>query len=147
MPSPPATIVVGPGIEIPMEELWFSTARSSGPGGQHVNKVETRVSLSFDLRGSPSLGSEQKERIEERLASRVTKAGVLRVTAQRHRSQAANRKLALERFAELLREALAEATPRRPTKVPPRAVRRRLERKRRQGERKRLRAVDLRTED
>lgn len=140
MPSLPSAVSVDTETEIPSSELRFTAARSSGPGGQHVNKVETRVVLSFDLAGSPSLSPEQKARIQERLASRVTKTGILRVTAQRHRSQAANRKLALERFAALLREALAEETPRRPTRVPRRAVRRRIERKRRKGEIKRLRS-------
>lgn len=147
MPSLPSAVPVDSETEIPISELRFTAARSSGPGGQHVNKVETRVILSFDLAGSPSLTSEQKARLREGLASRVTKAGVLRVTAQRHRSQVANRKLALERFATLLREALAEETPRRPTKVPARTVRRRLEQKRRKGEIKRLRSVKPRAED
>lgn len=146
MPSLPSTVTVEPGIEIPMSELEFTTSRSSGPGGQHVNKVETRVILSFDLADSPSLSPEQKARIQERLASRVTKAGVLRVTAQRHRSQAANRKLAVERFASLLREALAEDAPRRPSKVPRRVNRRRLVEKRRRGELKRLRSGGVDTE-
>lgn len=123
-----------------MSEVQFTASRSSGPGGQHVNKVETRVILSFDLATSPSLAPEQKARIRERLASRVTRAGVLRVTAQRHRSQAANRKLAVERFATLVREALAEEEPRRPTKTPRRVARRRLDEKRRRGELKRLRS-------
>lgn len=146
MPSLPSTVTVQPGIEIPMSELEFTTSRSSGPGGQHVNKVETRVILSFDLADSPSLSPEQKARIQERLAGRVTKAGVLRVTAQRHRSQAANRKLAVERFASLLREALAEDAPRRPSKVPRRVNRRRLVEKRRRGELKRLRSGGVDTE-
>lgn len=146
MPSLPSTVTVEPGIEIPMSELEFTTSRSSGPGGQHVNKVETRVILSFDLADSPSLSPEQKARVQERLASRVTKAGVLRVTAQRHRSQAANRKLAVERFASLLREALVEDAPRRPSKVPRRVNRRRLAEKRRRGELKRLRSGGVDTE-
>lgn len=140
MPSLPSTVTVEPGIEIPISELEFTASRSSGPGGQHVNKVETRVVLAFDLLGSPSLSAEQKTRIRERLASRVTKAGLLRVTAQRHRSQAANRKLAVERFASLLREALAEDPPRRPSKVPRRVSRRRLAEKRRRGDLKKLRS-------
>lgn len=147
MPSPPAVIAIDSRVEIPTSELRFAASRSSGPGGQHVNKVETRVILSFDLTGSPSLSPEHKTRIQERLASRVTKAGVLRVTAQRHRSQAANRKLAVERFATLLREALAEEEPRRPTKVPRRVVRRRLDEKRRRGKVKRLRSDGADTED
>jgi len=143
MATHPSSIAIDDGIEIPLSELEFSTSRSSGPGGQHVNKVETRVTLSFDLVASPSLSPEQKARIGERLSTRVTKAGILRVTAQRHRSQAANRQLAMERFAELLQGALAEEAPRRPTRVPRRAKKRRLARKRRRGELKRLRSKDL----
>jgi len=142
MASHPEAISIGDGVEIPLSELRFTTGRSSGPGGQHVNKVETRVTLLFDLDGSPSLNAEQKARIAERLASRVTKAGILRVTAQRHRSQAANRELVVERFAELLREALAEDATRRSTRVPRRAKRKRLAEKRRRGELKRLRGKD-----
>lgn len=140
MSSQPPTLFIRPGRAIPAREVSFTASRSSGPGGQHVNKVETRVVLSFDVAASPSLTPEEKERIRERLGSRLTKAGVLRVVAQRHRSQAANRKLALERLAELLREALAEETPRRPTKVPQAVRRRRLEEKRQRSQLKRLRS-------
>lgn len=147
MPALPSSIAVDSNTEIPADELRLTTSRSSGPGGQHVNKVETRVTLSFDLAASPSLSPEQKARLRERLASRVTKAGVLRVTAQRHRSQAANRELAVERFASLLCDALADDAPRRPTKVPRRAKRRRIAKKRRRGELKRLRSPRVDTED
>ncbi|HKI85899.1 MAG TPA: alternative ribosome rescue aminoacyl-tRNA hydrolase ArfB [Thermoanaerobaculia bacterium] len=139
----PPVISIDGDVEIPMSELQFATSRSSGPGGQNVNKVETRVTLSFDLAASPSLSPEQKARIAERLATRVTKAGILRVTAQRHRSQGANRKLVLERFVELLRDALAEEAPRRPTRVPRLTKRKRLDEKRRRGELKRQRSGDL----
>ena len=130
-------------LEIPDDELSFAASRSGGPGGQNVNKVETRMTLLWDLDGSPSLaalGDEERERLRQRLATRLTKAGVLRVTSQRHRTQAANREAALERFAELLREALRPEVPRKPTRVPRAAKRRRLEQKRRHSERKRQRA-------
>jgi ribosome-associated protein len=125
-----ATVEIGEGLEIPEAELSFTTGPSSGPGGQNVNKVETRVTLAFDVAGSRSLSEEQRQRIAERLSTRLTKAGVLRVTSQRHRSQAANRKAAVERFAELLADALSEDPKRRPTRVPKAARRRRLEAKR-----------------
>lgn len=128
-----------PTLVIPETELSFATSRSSGPGGQNVNKVESRVTLLFDVEASPSLTAEHKARLRERLAGRINKQGVLRVVAQRHRTQAANREAAVERFAELLRQALAEEAPRRPTRPSASAKRRRAEAKRRRGEVKRAR--------
>ncbi len=128
------------GIAIPDEDLSFATSRSGGPGGQNVNKLETRVTVRLDLDGTAALSPEQKERVRERLATRVTRGGVLQVTSQRHRSQSANREAALERLAELLRQALAPETPRKPTRATRAARRRRLDAKRRRGERKRLRS-------
>jgi ribosome-associated protein len=127
------------GLTIPAGEMRFATARSSGPGGQNVNKLETRVTLLFALEESQALSEEQKARIRERLGSRIGKGGELRVSSKRHRTQAANRRQAVERFAELLREALAEEPERRPTRVPRRIRRQRLENKRRRSEVKRLR--------
>jgi ribosome-associated protein len=132
-------ITIDDELEIPDSELDFRFARSSGPGGQNVNKVETRVTLLFDVEASPSLTDEQRDRIRERLATRINRQGVLRVTSQRHRTQAANQNAAIVRFAELLAEALRETTPRKPTRTPARIHRKRLERKRKRGEKKRLR--------
>ena len=109
-------IEIAPGLAIPEGELRFTASRSGGPGGQNVNKVATRVTLTFDVGGSPSLSPDQKARIRERLATRISGDGVLRVVSQRHRTQAANRKAAVERFVELLRVALAEEPPRVPTR-------------------------------
>jgi ribosome-associated protein len=120
-------------------ELRFAYSRSSGPGGQHVNRVETRVTLLFDVAASPSLTDEQKRRVRTRLATRVSKAGVLRVVSQRHRTREANRRAAIERFEELLAEALRRPRPRRKTRVSAAAKRRRIEAKRRRGEIKRSR--------
>ncbi len=120
-------------LEIPEAELRFTAARSSGPGGQNVNKVESRVTLLFDLAGSPSLSDEQKRRLGRRLAGRINKQGVLRVTSQRHRTQAANRRAATERFVELVRGALARRRPRLGTAPSGAARARRLEEKRRRG--------------
>ncbi len=129
---------ITPELAIPEPELRFVYSRSSGPGGQNVNKVETRVTLLFDL-ASPSLGPGQRQRLAEALATRVNRAGVLRVVCQRHRTQAANQREAVERFVELLRQALAEPEERVATRPPARVRRRRLEDKRRQAWRKRLR--------
>ncbi|HET9212181.1 MAG TPA: alternative ribosome rescue aminoacyl-tRNA hydrolase ArfB [Thermoanaerobaculia bacterium] len=130
-------------LAIPDEEVTFATSRSGGPGGQNVNKLETRVTLRFDLAGSPSLSEEQKARLRERLATRITRDGVLQVSSQRHRSQGANREAAVERFAELLRENLREEPPRKKTRPSRAAKARRLDEKRRQSQRKRERSARI----
>jgi ribosome-associated protein len=135
------TLEIAGGLALPEEEISFVTSRSGGPGGQNVNKLETRVTLRFDLAASPSLSEEQRSRLRERLATRITRAGILHVTAQKHRSQAANREAALERFAELLREALREETPRRKTRVSRAAKQRRVDEKKRRGQRKQERRL------
>jgi ribosome-associated protein len=127
-------LVIDSNLAIPRGELDFSASRSSGPGGQNVNKVESRVVLAFDVDGSPSLSERQKELVHRRLATRVTRAGVLRVASQRHRTQAANRRAAEERFVELLAAALVEPRRRRATAAPAQARRRRLEGKRQRSE-------------
>jgi ribosome-associated protein len=134
-------------LEIPEGELTFTTSRSGGPGGQNVNKVSTRVTLLFDLAGSPRLSEREKALVRERLAGRVNREGVLRVVSQRHRTQLANRETSVQRFARLLREALTEAPQRVPVDVPQAVGQRRLEEKRRRGRLKRDRAVDLSGED
>ena len=133
-------IEITSGLAIPDDELRFVGSRSSGPGGQNVNKVESRVTLLFDLEASPSLSDRQKELVRTRLATRINKQGVLRVVSQRHRTRAANVKAVRERFAELLAAALRRDPPRRPTRPPAAAERRRLEEKRRRAKRKRERS-------
>ncbi len=120
-------------LEIPDAELSFATGRSSGPGGQNVNKVETRVTLLFDVDGSPSLSQSQRDRLQRRLATRINKHGVLRVVSQRHRTQAANRQAATERFIELVRGALRRQRRRVATSPSAQARARRLESKRRRS--------------
>lgn len=132
-------ILIKEKLTIPDDELFFEFSRSSGPGGQNVNKVSTRVTLLFDVAQSPSLTEEQRSRIMKRLHTRITKAGVLRVTSQKHRSQSANREAARDRFAELLREALRRTRPRRKTKVPKAVREKRLTDKRHRGRLKRQR--------
>lgn len=139
-------IEIGDGLTIPDEEVSFVTSRSGGPGGQNVNKLETRVTLRFELAASPSLTDEQKVRLRERLATRITRAGILQVTSQKHRTQADNREAAVARFAELLREGLHEEAPRKKTRVPKAAKRRRIESKRRRGERKKQRTGQIEVE-
>lgn len=127
-------IEIEKGIFISEDELVFKASRSSGPGGQNVNKVSTRVTLFFDVANCRSLSDGQKGRILTRLRTRADKNGVLHVVSQRHRSQKANRTTAKERFVELLAGALAKRPVRKKTKVPAAAVRRRLdEKKQRSG--------------
>ena len=133
-------------LAIPDEEVTFTTSRSGGPGGQNVNKLETRVTLRFDLTGSAALSEEQKARLRERLATRITRDGVLQVSSQKHRSQGANRDAAVERFAELLRENLREEPPRKKTRPSRAAKARRLDEKRRQSQRKRERSARIPSE-
>jgi ribosome-associated protein len=128
-------------VALPESEISYRTSRSSGPGGQNVNKVETRVTVLFDVDASAVLSDEQKRRIRARLATRIDKSGVLRVVSQRHRSQGANRDAARQRLAELLSDALARRRPRKRTRKPASAARRRLDDKRRRGEIKRLRKM------
>lgn len=134
-----AEIEIVPGVVVPLSELSFETARSSGPGGQHVNKTETRVTLVFPIHDSVSLSAEQKATVARRLAGRITKDGALRLSCQSHRSQKANRDEVIERFVALLREALTPRRERKPTGVPAKARRQRLEEKRRTAEKKRHR--------
>jgi len=124
-------------VSIPMSELQFRFARSSGPGGQHVNRSATQVELLFDVANSPSLNEAQRQRVLRRLRSRIDKEGVLHLVSQETRSQLRNREEVVERFQALMREALRVPKRRLPTR-PTRAAReRRLEEKRRRSETKR----------
>ena len=127
-------------LSIDENELRFAYARSSGPGGQNVNKVETKVVLLFDVGTSKSLSDEQREKIRERLRSRVTRAGVLRVMSQRFRTRGANQRAVIARFVELLAQAMFEKAPRTKTKVTRGAKKRRREAKIRRSKLKKLRS-------
>ena len=116
-------------IQISESELVFKTSRSGGPGGQNVNKVNTRVTVFFDVGASVSLSGTEKSRILRKLATRSSKAGLLRVVSQKHRTQKANRNAAVERFVDLLQGALKTSPPRRKTKVPFSEKRKRLQEK------------------
>ena len=127
-------IAVVDGLEIPSNEVEFAVSRSGGPGGQNVNKVSTRVTLRFNVDTSAALSSDQRRLIHSRLATRISKDGVLQINSQRTRSQELNRADAVERFAELLREALHRETPRIPTRVSRAAKIKRVEEKKKRTE-------------
>jgi ribosome-associated protein len=129
---------LGDGIIVPAELLRAQTSRSGGPGGQNVNKVESRVTIEVAVDALP-LPDDRKQRIRERLATRINREGVLRVTSQAARSQLDNRDHALARMEELLRDALREQKPRKKTRVTKAAKQKRIEEKKRRGEKKKLR--------
>jgi ribosome-associated protein len=131
--SSPESIQVTPRLAIPLAEIELRFSRSSGPGGQHAQKTETRVEALFDVRASATLSDAQKTRIIGRMGP------VLRSVAQDERSQWRNRELALERLAESIRAALRRERRRRPTRPTQAAREKRLSEKRRRGEAKRLR--------
>ena len=127
------SIQVTRSVSIPRFEIELRFSRSSGPGGQHAQKSDTRVEATFDVEASAALTEAQKRRV-------ITKAGpVLRAVAQDERSQWRNRELATERLVEALREALRVPRKRKPTKPSKAAKERRLEAKKRRGHVKRLR--------
>ena len=129
-------------IFIDEKELDESFVRSSGPGGQNVNKVETAVQLRFDARNSPNLPDRVKERLPGFAGSRMTQDGVVIIIAQRHRTQERNRADALERLVDLLRDAAAPPPPiRRATKPTKGSQQRRLDSKTKHAATKRLRSV------
>ena len=126
-------------VLVPESELVFKASRSSGPGGQNVNKLNTRVTALLDVRRTPSLSEEQKQQVLRRLSTRIDKDGVLHVTCQIHRSQEANRREAVQRVQQLVQEALKPAPIRRKTKVPAAARERRLQEKKQRSDRKQQR--------
>jgi ribosome-associated protein len=133
----PETIRVTQSLRIPLSELQFRFSPSGGPGGQHANKVATRVELRFDVASSPSLGPYQRSRLLDKLGPEV------RVVVDEQRSQLRNRQLAVERLRERLVAALHVDKTRRPTRPSKGAKERRLADKRRLSERKRARRPDL----
>ncbi|HEU5016364.1 MAG TPA: alternative ribosome rescue aminoacyl-tRNA hydrolase ArfB [Pseudolabrys sp.] len=127
-------------ISIDESELSESFVRSSGPGGQNVNKVSSAVQLRFDARRSPSLPNDVAVRLMRLAGKRLTKDGVVVIIAQTHRAQERNREEARERLFELIRKAAVKPTPRRATKVPKAARKRRLETKKRRADIKKMRS-------
>jgi ribosome-associated protein len=136
-------LVITEAVTIPLSELRYQFVRSSGPGGQHVNRSATQVELTFDLAGSPSLDDAQKARARAALKSYVDKDGVLHLASQLSRSQLRNREDVTARFVGLMRRALRVPKKRHPTHPTAGSKERRLAAKRRRSDVKRKRRSTL----
>ncbi len=138
--NPVNKIFINANCSVFAAEISLSFSRSSGPGGQNVNKVNTRVTVAFNVLDSPSLSDSQRQLVMNRLAGRINRKGILQVSSDTTRTQAANREEAIARFVELIRGALFVQPPRHKTRVPRRAKERRLESKKKRGRVKKLRS-------
>jgi ribosome-associated protein len=126
-------------LSIPLREIRFVYGTSTGPGGQHVNRVATKATLLFDLNRTTTLTNSHRRRLDIVFATRINKEGVLRVSSSKYRSQKANRDAATERFVELLNIALTPAKKRKSTRVSRSQKKKRLEHKKKRSETKKLR--------
>jgi ribosome-associated protein len=135
--APRNLLAVNESLSIPRTELDIRVSRSSGAGGQHVNKTSSRVEIFWNIVGSRAISEEQRGRLREKLASRLTTEGSIRVVASDMRSQSRNRELAEERLADLVRRALVIPRKRRATKPTRAAKEARLDSKKRHSTKKR----------
>jgi ribosome-associated protein len=126
-----------------IKECVFTAARSSGSGGQKVNKVSSKVSLAFDVNSSDTLDEDQKRLILEKLANRVNKNGLLQISSESERTQWMNKKAVTARFSLLVRQALAPERKRVATKPTFTSIQKRLEEKKRKSDKKRFRSRDI----
>ena len=133
-------------IAIPISELEFKFSPSRGPGGQHVNRAHTRVTLRFNIAESPSIDESARAQLLQALAGRLDKQGALRITAQDSRSQSQNRQLAIARLVTLLSDALLQPSERIPTAPTAVSAQKRLAAKKQRGRRKQERRKDWSTE-
>ena len=122
-----------------IKELHFKAIRSSGAGGQHVNKVSSKIELTFDVINSQHLSAEQKETLQEKLANRINKEGVLLLFCDESRSQHKNKELAIKRFIEIIFDALKRQKIRRPTKPSRSSIQRNTDNKKKNSAKKTLR--------
>jgi len=119
-----------------LTELTFRTSRSSGAGGQHVNKTETKVEVLFDIKASAGLSDEEKSTVQSRLASRINDEGVLQLTSQKSRSQLSNKEDSIDRLHTLIEKALIPKVKRKRTKPSKEAIEDRLSEKKQNAEKK-----------
>ncbi len=136
-------IFINDSLTIPERELRFTASRSCGPGGQHVNKVNSRLSLQFNVQESPSLTVMQKSRITSSLSTRITSSGILRLDCQKHRTQSMNRAELIARFVSYLKTALTPRRPRVATRISKAVKERRIDQKKRRGQIKKKRSSSL----
>ena len=136
-------IVLSHSLKIPTVELQFKTSRSGGPGGQNVNKLETRVEVLFDVANSPSIQEHIRQRLLNNLASQLDSSGILHVVAQDTRSQWKNKQLAIERLTDLIKSALIVRKKRIATKPTHAAREVRLRIKKARSQTKRMRKVSI----
>lgn len=134
------TVQIHPHLQIPEHELWYTASRSGGPGGQHVNTTNSKITLHWSPAASGVLDPHQKERILRRLGNRINQDGVLMIDASEHRSQHRNKEIAQERLAQLLRHALRPRKTRKRTRPTRGSIERRLKAKRITSERKKARS-------
>ncbi|QEK50589.1 aminoacyl-tRNA hydrolase [Pedobacter aquae] len=122
-----------PDFQILIQELAFKTSRSGGKGGQHVNKVSSKVELIWDINQTAACDEDQKQRIIKKLGNRIDKEGLLHLVADDDRSQYKNKELSIKRLLKLIKESLIEEKPRKPTKPSKAAIHKRLESKKKQA--------------
>jgi ribosome-associated protein len=136
-------IVLSHSLKIPTAELQFKTSRSGGPGGQNVNKLETRVEVLFDVANSPNIQEHIRQRLLNNLASQLDSSGILHVVAQDTRSQWKNKQLAIERLTDFIKSALIVRKKRIATKATHAAREVRLRTKKARSQTKRMRKVSI----
>lgn len=126
-----------------IQEAEYKAVRSSGPGGQNVNKVASKVELHFNLQVSEAFDENEKHRLFRKLQNRLTKSGELILQCEESRSQHKNKEIVTERFLELLKKSLVKPKPRKKTKVPKKAILKRLQKKKKNAEKKQSRKDPL----
>jgi ribosome-associated protein len=136
----PTKVIITPTLSIPLSEVQYRFVRSSGPGGQHVNKTSTQVELWFDVLQSSALTEAQRQRLLHKLKNLIDSAGVLQLSGQSERSQFQNKQQVTEKFKSLLIAALRVPKPRRPTRPTKASKEKRIASKKKQAQMKKARS-------